>query len=79
MMSPFVCLPIHYGTAKRGAFAADQDWQTAPGKSGGRKKKTAEAVFGACRPKPANGALLGGGGLDFSVGLGLGFFRLGGG
>jgi len=43
------------------------------------EKRQPKLSFGACRPWPANGELLGGGGLDFSVGLGLDFCRLGGG
>ncbi|MGK5008012.1 hypothetical protein [Janthinobacterium sp. MDB2-8] len=45
MMSPFVCLPVHYGTAKRGAFAPDQDWQAVQKKSGRRKKDSRSCLL----------------------------------
>jgi hypothetical protein len=46
MMSPFVCLPVHYGTPKRGAFAPDQDWQAVAKKSGRRKKRQPKLSLG---------------------------------
>jgi hypothetical protein len=45
MMSPFVCLPVHYGTTKSGAFVPDQDWQAAPKKSSRRKKDSRSCLL----------------------------------